>query len=215
MSWSRKNSTLCLSSSARISATSPASREATPRFTLESSAPIVQVSGSTLMEPRVGDAARAAVVSGGVMCVPGLDVRILPIRSTKIDEPVVLRASRSRCACAASSQLVALVDLDLDAAGRDVAEQLAGQLALLRGIGDVVGKRRPRDEQRALDRELHRVDRRDRSRSGADAHEQAAPLQRIERAGEGVLADAVVDDRRAGAVGQLAHALRDVLAAVD
>ncbi len=50
MSWSRKNSTLCASSSARISATRAGSRDATPRSTLESSAPIAQVSGSTRIE---------------------------------------------------------------------------------------------------------------------------------------------------------------------
>ena len=131
----------------------------------------------------------------------------------KIDEPVVLRASRSRCACAASFSSIALVDLDLDPARRDVPEQLAGELALLRRIRDVVGERRPRDEDRALERELHRIDRRDRARRRAHAHQQAAPFQRVERGGKRVLADAVVDDRRADAVGQLANALRDVLAA--
>src|SRR6188768_2419749 len=49
MSWSRKNSTRCSSSRARISATSAESREAAPRSTFDSSAPIVQVRGSTLM----------------------------------------------------------------------------------------------------------------------------------------------------------------------
>src|SRR6516162_6719019 len=52
MSWSRKNSTLWVRSRARSSATSPASREATPRLTLLNSAPIAQVSGSTLMQER-------------------------------------------------------------------------------------------------------------------------------------------------------------------
>ena len=47
MSWSRKNSTLCCSSSARISAKRPSSREASARLTLRSSAPMVAVSGST------------------------------------------------------------------------------------------------------------------------------------------------------------------------
>jgi hypothetical protein len=50
MSWSRKNSTRYFSSRARISAVRSASREAAPRSTLDSSAPIVQVIGSTLME---------------------------------------------------------------------------------------------------------------------------------------------------------------------
>ena len=61
MSWSRKNSTLCFSSSARISAMRSASRAAAPRLTLQSSAPIVQVSGSTLIEP-----CRATCAGAGV-----------------------------------------------------------------------------------------------------------------------------------------------------
>src|SRR5215510_11742771 len=50
MSWSRKKRTLCLSRRARTSATRSGSREATPRFTLLSSAPMAQVSCSTLIE---------------------------------------------------------------------------------------------------------------------------------------------------------------------
>ena len=69
---------------------------------------------------------------------------------------------------------VALVDLDRDAAGADVVEELTGQRRALGRIGDVVGQRRARDEQRALHRELHRVDRRDRAGGGAEADEQAA-----------------------------------------
>ena len=66
MSWSRKNSTRCLSSSARISATSAGSRDATPRLTLLSSAPMAQVSGSTLIESG-SDAARTT--AGGWVVV--------------------------------------------------------------------------------------------------------------------------------------------------
>src|SRR5262245_34181265 len=50
MSWSRRNRTLCLSSSPLISANSASSRAASPRFTSDSSAPMLQVSGSTLIE---------------------------------------------------------------------------------------------------------------------------------------------------------------------
>ena len=181
---------------------------------MESSAPIVHVSGSTLIEPRAARCVAPAVLSPSCGGRHGSHVRSARRQITKIDEPVVLRASRSRCACAASCRLVALVDLDPDAPGGDVAEQLAGELALLRGIGDVVGERRPRHEHRALDRELRRVDRRDRARRRAHAHQQSAPLQRVERAGERVLADAVVDDVDTDAVRQLAHALRDILAPV-
>ena len=38
---------------------------------------------------------------------------------------------------------VALIDLDADATGGNVAEQLACQRRLFRGIGDVVGECRP------------------------------------------------------------------------
>jgi hypothetical protein len=47
-----ENSTRYLSSRPRISATSSGSREATPRLTLLSSAPMAQVKGSTLSDPR-------------------------------------------------------------------------------------------------------------------------------------------------------------------
>src|SRR3954463_6687858 len=71
-------------------------------------------------------------------------------------------------------QGVALVDLDGDAAGADVVEELPGQRRALRRVRDVVGQGRAGDEQRALDGELHRVDRRGRARRRAEADEQAA-----------------------------------------
>ena len=112
-------------------------------------------------------------------------------------------------------EAVALVDLDLDPAGGDVAEQLAGQLGALGGVGDVVGQRRPRDVERSLDRELERVDRRDRAGGGADADQQAAAPQRVERLDGGVLADAVEDDGDADAAGEFAYALDPVLLRVE
>src|SRR5215472_12281798 len=50
MSWSLKNSTLYFKSSELISDISPESREATPKLTLLSSAPMVHVRGSTRIE---------------------------------------------------------------------------------------------------------------------------------------------------------------------
>src|SRR5204862_4149197 len=50
------------------------------------------------------------------------------------------------------AQRIALADVDADAARGDVVEQLAGKRGLLGRIGDVVGERRARDVQRALDR---------------------------------------------------------------
>jgi hypothetical protein len=50
MSWSLKNSTLYFKSNEVISDISTGSREATPKLTLLSSAPMAQVSGSTRIE---------------------------------------------------------------------------------------------------------------------------------------------------------------------
>jgi hypothetical protein len=50
MSWSLKNSTLYFKSNELISDISAGSREATPKLMLPSSAPMLQVSGSTRIE---------------------------------------------------------------------------------------------------------------------------------------------------------------------
>ena len=50
MSWSLKNNTLYFNSSALISDITTASREATPKLILLSSAPMLQVSGPTRIE---------------------------------------------------------------------------------------------------------------------------------------------------------------------
>ena len=73
---------------------------------------------------------------------------------------------------------VALVDLDRDPAGADVVEELAGQLGPLGRVGDVVGQGRAGDEQRALDRQLHGVDRRDRA--GRVPKQTSSPRRRSE-----------------------------------
>src|SRR5438552_11617071 len=74
MSWSRKNSSRCLRRSARISAARPASREAAPRFTWLSPAPIAQVSGSTLIESG-SEPARTKAGDAGVWMVMLLSPR--------------------------------------------------------------------------------------------------------------------------------------------
>src|SRR5215204_408097 len=86
---------------------------------------------------------------------------------------------------------VALIDLDGDAAGAHVVEELPGQGRALRGVGDVVGQRGAGDEERALDGQLHGVDRRDRAGRRPEADEQAAPTERVQRRGERRRADAV------------------------
>src|SRR4030095_12935867 len=150
MSWSRKNRTLCFSSSARISATRPGSREATPRFTFESSAPIVHVSGSTLMESRVmivdelfSSVVACAISFSGVLIRLRLDHEDSRARRlSRFQVAVGLRRIR---------KLVALVDLDPDAPRGDVVEKLAGERIFLGGGGGVVGERRRGARQRGLD----------------------------------------------------------------
>src|SRR6187200_1065747 len=90
---------------------------------------------------------------------------------------------------------VALVDLDVDAAGAHVVEELPRQRRALRGVGDVVGERGAGDEERALDGQLHGVDRWDGARRRPEADEQAAPAQGIQGRRDGRPADAVVGHR--------------------
>src|SRR4051812_506973 len=111
-------------------------------------------------------------------------------------------------------QLVALVDLDLDAACSHVPEELGGKLFLLGRVDDVVGERGPRHVERALHRQDLRVEGRDEPRGGAHAHQQSAAPERVEGGLEGGLPHAVKDHRDAGAGGDLADALRHVLVRV-
>src|SRR5262245_1679637 len=152
MSWSRKNSTRCLSSSARISATSPASRDATPRLTLESSAPIVHVIGSTLIEPRFETTAGASRTVAVVMLFPWVSV------SSNHEDRRACRLARFEIAMRLHRilQPVALIDLDFDSPGSYMSEKLTAELCLLCRIGDVIGERRTRYVHRSLQRELHR-----------------------------------------------------------
>src|SRR5215831_6535586 len=79
----------------------------------------------------------------------------------RLEVPVRLRGVLER---------VTLVDLDPYPTCGHVAEDLAGQRVLLDRVGDVVRQCRARDEQRALQRELERVDGRGGTRRGTDEH---------------------------------------------
>src|SRR4051794_31365612 len=185
MFWSRKKSTLYCRSIALSSAKSWSSREASARLTCRSSAPMVAVSGATSMSrvPTVKDGKRSSTaVSKTVVTVsPCSRVGCGSRRGGLEDED-------RRADAAAGFQVavgldgvvqgVALVDRDGDAAGGDVAEQLSGEHVALGRVGDVVGQGRPGHEQRALDGQLHRVDRRDRARRRPEADQQAAAGQR-------------------------------------
>src|SRR5918994_6759134 len=94
-------------------------------------------------------------------------------------------------------QAIGLADVDADLAAGDRLEQLACPARELRRLRRVMKERRARQEQRTATRELERRNRRHRTRGIAVADHQAARAQAIERGEEGVLADAVVNDRNA------------------
>jgi hypothetical protein len=93
--------------------------DAAPRLTLDNSAPMAQVSRSTLMEPRVVMLPQPVRLS----CRSSFPV-LLCAQIAKIDEPVVLRASKVAVSLRRVLQFVALVDLDPDSPRGDVAEEL-------------------------------------------------------------------------------------------
>src|SRR3954463_16416730 len=164
MSWSRRKSTLYCSSSARSSAKRSSSRAASARLTWRSSAPMVAVSGATSMlrVPTVKDGKRSstavskAVVTGfSLFGWGGSGSGGFEGEDRGADAAAGLQVAVGGDGV---GQLVALVDRDGDPPRGHVVEQLAGQRAPLGRIGDVVGQGRAGDEQRALHRQLHRVD---------------------------------------------------------
>ena len=112
-------------------------------------------------------------------------------------------------------EFVALVDVDPDATGCDVVEQGFGKLGPLGRIGNIVGERRAREIDRALDGKLQRIDRRKWPRRRAAPDQHPPSLQGFQRPLVCVLADCVVYRRDALAVRQLADSLDDILAAVE
>src|SRR5690349_9751577 len=199
MSWSRTNRTLYRSSRSLISAKSAASRAALARLTLRSSAPMVAVSGTTSMAfgPtwNVGTASGARL--GDTTVCMGFSDRVWGGGLAQAEDRGPDAAAGLEVPVGGDGvlQRVAPVDPDGDAPGADVVEELADQRRALRRVGDVVGQRRAGDEERALDRQLHRVDRRDRAGRRAEADQQPAPAQRVERGRDGGATDAVERDR--------------------
>src|SRR4051794_9442247 len=168
MSWSRRNSTLYLSSSDFISAKSVASRAASARLALDNCAPILQVSGSAWIDPSDCARTKAGVVAI-VMALSPSDHEDRRTRGSSCLE-VTVRLHRIL-------QFVTLVDFDADESRGHEPEHFGRQCRFLGRVRDVIRERRPCHEQRPFDRELHRFDRRDRARGCADAHEQTAALQ--------------------------------------
>ena len=80
----------------------------------------------------------------------------------------------------------------------------------VRPLGDIGPERGPRGVEGALRRQQEEIEVGDGARGVAEADPQAQRLQAVERTGIGVLADRVVDDVDALAVGELPGALHEV-----
>ena len=133
----------------------------------------------------------------------------------RISEPVVSRFSSAAWACSGFRERVALADADRDFAAPDRAEKVARHFLMPRAIGHESNQGRPGGDQRALLRQEANVEGFDRPRRRTEAHEHAEGLEAIERSREGRLADAVIDHMAFPALGDLAHALGEILLAVE
>lgn len=103
-------------------------------------------------------------------------------------------------------QLHRAVEQDVKEIRRCRFERLAGC--------SVVEQGRAGDEQRTLGAEDPEIDVPDRAGGVAEADEQAAHLEAVERGDEGVLADTIIDHRDTGSASDLANLGGDRLAAV-
>ena len=130
-------------------------------------------------------------------------------------EPVVRRSSTARCASAASRSGKAVADLDRHRPRRYDVEQIRGRSLQILALLDIVHERRPGDEQRAARAQFDDIHRVGRARGMAVARHDAERAQAIERAGEGVLADALVNHRAALAVGHVHDQRHEILARIN
>src|SRR5438445_737561 len=92
---------------------------------------------------------------------------------------------------------VGLPGVALDLASLDQREHLIGHFEQVGALRRISEERRPRGVKRALLRQKHDIERGDRPRRAAEAHEHAARREAIERRGKRLLADGIVDDRDA------------------
>ena len=112
-------------------------------------------------------------------------------------------------------QLVASVDGDLDLARAHRLHQPRRHFAQPRLVGDIGEQSRTLRVKRALLRQQGDIERVDRAGRRAEADERAERPQAIQRAGEGRLADAVIDRRAQLAAGNLLDPGDEILAAVE
>ena len=85
---------------------------------------------------------------------------------------------------------------------------------IILGLAPIGAAGGARDVERALGREDAKIGDRHGARGIAQTHHQAARLEAIQAAHEGILADAVIDDIHALPVRQLANAIDEVFGAV-
>src|SRR4051794_38665972 len=112
-------------------------------------------------------------------------------------------------------KFVARVDRDGDVAARNRLHQVLGGSLVILALGDVVEQRRPCREERSLLLQQADVESLDLPRRRTVGHESAERADAIERAREGRLADAVIDDVAERALGDLLHALDEILLIVE
>src|SRR4029077_13437267 len=110
---------------------------------------------------------------------------------------------------------IGLINLDPYLSGLDDIEEIRGHGLEVLALCSVGHERRARHVQRSLAGEQIQVEGPDRPRPVAEHHQHAPRLQAVERAHEGIFADRVVHHRHLLPVGDLLHALGEVLPGVD
>ena len=129
--------------------------------------------------------------------------------------PVVFRPSRPDVRSAASDSGYVPGDAHLDDAGRDVLEHVADAPEQFLTVEQVVGQARARQEQRAARVEDRRIEGRHRAARLAEERHRAARAQHAQALVERRLADRIVDDVDAAAVGEPLHFDLEVLRRVE
>src|SRR6266700_6802608 len=112
-------------------------------------------------------------------------------------------------------QRVLLVDRDLHRTACHDREQIVGGGKEILALGRMGNEGGPGDVERALLRENAEIERLDRPRRIAEAHEQAERTQAIERARERRFADSVIDHRAQLALGDLLDACDEIFLVVE
>ncbi len=127
---------------------------------------------------------------------------------------MVLRASKSRCAFAASRSATRWPICGFTSPEASLANRSAARAReILAGL-DVVEQRRPAGVQRSAAGQVGKFEVGDRSRGLPETHEQAARLQALQRTPPGVIAHRIVNHIAAPAAGDLLDARGEIFRAI-